>query len=48
MLTPLGWRLILALIALLLVAAAVYLFVITRTGQEVMCGRAGVCFEGRR
>jgi hypothetical protein len=48
MLTPLGWRLVLAVVALLLVAAVVYLFAVTRTGQEVLCGRVGICFAGRR
>jgi hypothetical protein len=48
MLTPLGWRLVLAVVALLLVVAVVYLFVVTRTGQEALCGRVGVCIEGQR
>jgi hypothetical protein len=48
MLTPLGWRVVLAVIALLLLVALVDLFVVTRMGQEFLCEQAGICFEGRR
>ena len=46
--TPLGRWIVLAVIALLLLAAMVNLFVVTRVGQGLLCDRAGVCFEVRR
>ncbi len=48
MLTPCGWRLALAVVALLLLAACVALFVVTTVGQEFLCGRSGVCLAVRR
>jgi hypothetical protein len=48
MLTPLGWRLAPAVVALLLLAAWVALFVVTTVGQEFLCGRAGMCLAVRR